>query len=291
MSRPLVHVLGCGRAARVVVRWLSESGQVDVGQICNRSLDSARSAVDFIGSGQAVEQLDESITAGWLLLGLPDGQLEAAVLGLACRMPGQAALAFHLSGSMPSAVLEPLGVPFASVHPVRAFARPESALAAMPGTWCVAEGNAAILVALEEIFSAAGGRWLTLEAAHKARYHAAMVAASNLLVTLTDLSRRLAISAGLPAESAAAVLHSLQQGALDNLADSPAAEALTGPVERSDPATCQRLLEAVAASEQDPHQLFRILSLATLDLAVKKRGQQAGDPDLHQLLSTENPSS
>src|SRR5699024_12777200 len=93
---PAVHILGCGRAARAVARRLLADGYLRPGLVANRSLDSARRAVDFIGAGEPVARLDERIAGGWLLLGLPDGLLAPASLP---RLPAALSLGFHLSGS------------------------------------------------------------------------------------------------------------------------------------------------------------------------------------------------
>lgn len=283
MKAPIVHVLGCGRAARSVLRWLFEAGQIEIGQVCNRSLESATDAVEFLGGGRPVSQLDHDITAGWLLLGLPDGELDGVARGLACRMPGQPELAFHLSGSMPAAMLEPLGTPCASVHPLRAFADPVRAIADMQGTWFVAEGEAPICQRLEPVFTRAGGRWLTLVGGNKALYHAATVAASNYLVTLTQLARKLAGKAGLDPDAAAELLAHLQSTTLAGLEVHSPARALTGPVERGDLDACTRLVNAVDRADPGAGRLFRALGLATLDLAIEKRGGRPVDHDLGKL--------
>jgi predicted short-subunit dehydrogenase-like oxidoreductase (DUF2520 family) len=286
VTRPTLHLLGCGRAARVFARWLLEAGQVEIGQVCNRSLESSADAVAFMGAGEAVAEMNERITGGWLLLGLPDGELAAMALGLSCRMPGQPELCFHLSGSMPGDMLAPLGAPTASVHPARAFARPDQALAGMPGTWLVAEGDRGALDRLGPAIKAAEGRWLEIDSAGKRLYHAATVAASNYLVTLVDLARELAQAAGLDADTGASLLAHLQRGTLDNLDGQSARAALTGPIERADASAVTSLLAAVEKLSPEQAQLFRALGLATLELAIAKRGSKPGDEAIRQSLTS-----
>ncbi len=259
---------------------------MDIGQVCNRTPGSSSAAVEFIGAGQAVEQMDHSVTGGWLLLGLPDSAIAAGALGLSCRMPGQPDLVFHLSGSMSAGVLEPLGCPAASIHPARAFADPDRALEAMPGTWCAGEGDAYALEILKPVLVAAGARWLTLPGAGKPAYHAATVVASNYLVTMTDFARRLTDSAGMDPEAAADLLASLQAGTLDNLRGQAADSVLTGPIERSDEAAMARLLRSVDQLGPAAGDLFRALGLATLELAVHKRGRGPADPALRRLFTS-----
>lgn len=274
--RPL-HVLGCGRAASAVARRLIETKLVRPGLLVNRSLESARRAAEFIGAGEPVDRLDGRVSGGWLMLGLPDGVLadRSGQLGDAC--PHTPELAFHLSGSVEASVLRHLGGPSAAVHPVRAFADPESAAARFDGTWCVAEGDDTALARLQPVFEAAGGRWLAFEAREKAAWHAATVAASNFLVTINSLARELADRAGLPCEQAAEVLCDLQQGMLETLRERSPLESLTGPIERGDEAACRRIVEAASGLDAGRAGLFSELGQATLALAQQKRGRREGD--------------
>lgn len=286
-EQPVLHMLGCGRAARAVARRLLATEQLRPGLIVNRSLSSAREAAAFLGAGQPAAALDERIHGGWLMLGLPDGVLADGswLQGPALEMPLKAAplLSFHLSGSIPAEALRPLGGQVAAIHPVRAFSHPEQAVKQFDGTWCVAEGDASALGLLQPLFTAAGGRWLEFAARDKAAWHAATVAASNFLVTVSRLAERLAEQAGLSPAQAAEVLADLQQGTLQAVRELGPKQALTGPVERSDVAACSRLVEAAARVDSSLAAEFADFARATLALAEDKRGSQPGDEALRRL--------
>lgn len=282
---PRLHVLGCGRAARAVARRLIETQLVRPGLIVNRSLESARDAVEFIGCGEPAECLDERVADGWLMLGLPDGVLADFSGQLARACPTAPAFVFHLSGSVEAKALVSLGAPCAAVHPVRAFADPDSAAARFDGTWCVAEGDDVALGHLRPVFEAAGGRWLEFDAQDKSAWHAATVAASNFLVTIQALARVLAGRAGLPEAEAAEVICDLQQGMLETLRERTPKAALTGPIERGDEIACRRLMAAAAGLAPDERRLFAELARATLSLAREKRGTGSADDSLKRLFS------
>ena len=53
---PRLHLLGAGRTARTLARLWQEAGVLRIGQVRNRSLDSALRAVAWIGQGRAVEE-------------------------------------------------------------------------------------------------------------------------------------------------------------------------------------------------------------------------------------------
>lgn len=271
--KPLLHIAGCGRAARTLARLWHGKGVLRIGQVMNRSLASAQDAVEFIGAGEPVEQLDDRITGDWLLCALPESELEPFALGLACRMPGQLELAFHLSGSVPAAALSPIGVPVAAVHPVRPFADPEQAASGFEGTWCAGEGDDYALAPVLDAFAAIGGRPLRLGARSKILYHASTVAAANFLVTLHALADELAGSAGLPEADRRSLLRALQAATLDSLGVDEPARALTGPIERADADTCRRLMSAVSAHlEPDLVEVYRALGAATANIARRVHG-------------------
>jgi predicted short-subunit dehydrogenase-like oxidoreductase (DUF2520 family) len=286
MNVPLIHILGGGRTARSIARVLGECGAVRVGQVCNRSLDSARAAVEFIGAGQPVESFDAGLSTGWLMVGLPDGMIEEAIAVLAEGLTARPRLAFHLSGSVPSTVLEPLGCKVASVHPLKAFSDPEQASASFAGTWCATEGECPALADLRPVFEQAEARWVEFKPQNKAAWHAATVAASNFLVTVNALARELAELAGMEQADAARLLSDLQQGTLGNLAEQPAVRALTGPFERGDLSACRRLHAAVHDGlSPTSAALFDHLAQATLALAREKRGDRPDDDELERLFS------
>ncbi|NBB91569.1 MAG: DUF2520 domain-containing protein [Gammaproteobacteria bacterium] len=285
IDTPRLHVFGCGRAGRAIARRLVDAGRVEPGLIVNRSLESAQRAADFIGGGEPAEALDDRVAGGWLMVGLPDGVLLDApgTIARACPQPPQ--LVFHLSGSVEARVLERIGAPFAAVHPVRAFADPQSAAARFEGTWCVAEGEPGALERLRPAFETAGGRWLAFSARDKAAWHAATVAASNFLVTIHGLARDLAERAGLPGDQARELLCDLQQGTLEGLREASPRAALTGPIERGDAAACRRLAAAASGLDAERARLFSELGRATLALAREKRGARTGDRSLAALFS------
>lgn len=285
MSRPRLHILGCGRTARTLARCMFEAGAIEVGQVVNRDERSARAATDFVGAGSPANEFSGVSAEDWLMIGLPDGEIEP-VAGALARDGWRPHLAFHLSGSVPASVLESLTARCAAVHPLRAFSSPQHACENFPGTWCVAEGDDAAVAALAAVFAAAGARWLAFSPNDKAAWHAATVAASNFLVTINALARDLAEGSGMAPDDARRLMADLQSGTLARLAvDAPEA-VLTGPIERGDEAACRRILRAVARTARpEAVRQFSDLALATLALARSKRGARDSDAALEKLFS------
>ncbi len=278
-----LNVLGAGRAARAVARWLAASPSIAIGQVANRRLASAQRAVEVIGAGRAVTRITGLKEDDWLLIGLTDQALASMP---ADRVGGRPALAFHLSGSLDSSLLRPWAALVASTHPARAFDGSDRTLDGMAGTWVTAEGDEAALACLRPLFVDAGAVWQTVERADKARYHAAAVVASNYLVTLTALARELAEAAGFDAGDARRFLHNLSAGTLANLADADPAQALTGPIERGDLDQVRRLQAAMAEACPDSAALQAELGRATLRLARRARGPRPADDAIAAIFTT-----
>ena len=282
MARLRLSLLGAGRAARVVARWLVESKTAEISQVANSSLESAQAATAFIGAGRAVKRIRDLDESDCLLVGLPDQRLGEGGSDL---VEGGAGLAFHLSGSLDSSVLEGWAPHVASLHPARAFAQPDRALAQMAGTWITAEGDPEALDRLRPLFTAAGAQWQCVDRARKPLYHAATVVASNYLVTLNALARDLALAAGIEESHARDLLAGLQSGTLANLDRTDAAQALTGPIERADLDQIRRLQQAMVEVCPARSVLLSELGLATLELARGARGERPADEQIEALFT------
>jgi predicted short-subunit dehydrogenase-like oxidoreductase (DUF2520 family) len=277
--RARLHIVGCGRVGRALARLWTDAGVADIGWVLNRRLASARSAVDFVGAGTPVAEPATVAEGDWLMLSAPDGALPAVVERLSTAGIRSPAIAFHVSGAEPAEILRPLGAPVASVHPVCPFGDPAHALSAFPGSHALGEGDAEALAVVLPAFEAIGARVARFRPTDKRRYHAAAIAASNFLTVLDDLALKLAEAGGLERERALAVLVSLQRIALEAIERDGPQRALTGPIERGDRASCERLADVLADAPGDPEGTLLSLARSTVRLAAAKRGDADAGTD------------
>ena len=271
-----LHIVGCGRAGSSLARLWADQSTFSIGQVVNRSIESARSAVRFIGQGRPAARLKGIAADDWLMLAAPDGQLEIIAAELQASLEAPPGVAFHLSGAEPAAVLRPVGCPIASVHPVCPFSDPERALRTFPGSYAVGEGDPEALAAVLPAFEAIGAETMRFEPVDKRRYHAATIAASNFLNVLDDLALGLAESAGLERHKALRVIVALQRSGLANIEQAGPLQTLTGPIERGDRAMCERLVRTPGVAG---NELFLALARSTLELAERKHRDQAARRD------------
>jgi predicted short-subunit dehydrogenase-like oxidoreductase (DUF2520 family) len=187
-----------------------------------------------------------------LVLAVPDAALDgvAAEWASAGRAP-QGAVALHLSGALPSSVLQPLrarGYAVGALHPLQTVAAPDERGTALRGIAFAFEGEAAARPAADAIARAAGGHNFDVPAGEKAKYHAACVFAANYVVANAGVAARLlAEAASIPEADALAALLPLMEGALRNLKRVGLPRALTGPIARGDVEVVRRQLAALDA--------------------------------------------
>jgi len=273
VTRPVLHIAGCGRVGRTLARLWADAGVLEIGQVLNRSPASAERAVRFIGRGRAVERFT-GLGGDWLMLALPDGELQSRAEALAASVRPGPALVFHVSGAESSELLKPFGVPFAAIHPVCPFADPARAIEYFAGSFAVGEGDPAALDRVLPVFEAIGARTLAFEPSDKRRYHAATIAASNFLNVIDDLALGLAEAAGLARGQALEIITALQRAGLAGIEARGPEAALTGPIERADDRACRRIANVLASSTPREAALFATLSRAAAELASRKHPER-----------------
>ena len=123
----------------------------------------------------------------------------------------------------------------------------------------------------ESLARSMGLRPVELPAGGKPLYHAGAVFASNYLVAVAAVARRLARQAGLPATLSWQALLPLITGTLESLKQGTPEAALTGPVSRGDADTIRRHL---AALSPDDARLYRILGSEALRIAKLDAGRR-----------------
>lgn len=249
-----INIVGAGRvASTLAAAWRSCSG-ITIGQIVNQTLQSSNAAVKSIGAGAAVQtfihsevSLNSSVQRV-LLLGLPDGALATLSNDLQENIRnGGFDLVFHVSGQYGVDVLKPydLGqkVDIATAHPVLPFADADVARQQLADSYCVISGSSMAKTTLQALFGAIGMHCLPVsDDLDRARYHTAMVVASNLSCALQYIAVNLAVDAGMEAENAQALIANLGRKMLASITSSDSIQALTGPLERGDTVAVERLL-------------------------------------------------
>ncbi|MFN2607222.1 MAG: pantoate--beta-alanine ligase [Acidimicrobiales bacterium] len=154
----------------------------------------------------------------------------------------------------------------ATIHPLVPLPDPETGAARLAsGVWFAVAGDPLA----DGVVAALGGRSVTVADEHRARHHAAAAIAANHVVALLGQVERVAGAAGLPLEA----YLGLARAAVDDVARTGPAAALTGPVARGDAATVAHHLATLDPAERPSY--LAVAGLAAR-LAATPRGPRRG---------------
>jgi predicted short-subunit dehydrogenase-like oxidoreductase (DUF2520 family) len=276
-SPPTLNIVGAGRVGLTLGRLFAAQNLFVVNDICNRSLERARQAVDFIGAGRAVADIADMRPADVWLLSVPDtqilpvaGQIAHQIEQSSATASAASTLVFHCSGFLSSEVLAPLhakGWRTASAHPILSFADPETSISQFPGTLCGLEGNLLATAPLRQALTALGATCFDVATDKKALYHAGAIFSTNFTVVVQDIAARLWAHAGVPDALIPGLTDTLLRNAAANILALGPTAALTGPAARGDTEVVTKQCAAVTNWDEDAGEAYRALSVLATGMA------------------------
>lgn len=269
-----LDIFGAGQVGRALGKAWAESGAFELHRVCNRSLESAREAVQFIGSGEAVSNWGEA-PADIIMISASDSAIGAAADVLVeSNVITPTTIVFHTSGTQSVELLAPLrtkGASIGSLHPVKSFPDADSAARSLAGTCFTAEGDEQAIGVLRDAVQSIGGKLFRICPPAKSVYHAGSVfACSNLAATLAAGMECLRLS-GLSAEDAALILRPIATETVDSFFARAAVPALTGPLVRGEVAIVQSQLNDLDAIDPLIADAYRALGRLLVRIAASQR--------------------
>ncbi len=271
MSLGPVYIVGAGRVGTALALLARRAG-LELAGLWTRSQASAARVKQAVSLECAWGALPDDIgRAQLVIVSVRDPEVPAvcgALLDGGLLRSSQAVL--HCGGARPAAEamanLVP-SVPVGTFHPLVAAASPEQAARAMPGAYFAIEGDDPARARARQLARRLEVGWFELDAEQMTPYHAAAVMASNHAVALWHAAARLLAEAGLERARCQEVLLPLLRSTLDNVAQMPLEQALTGPVRRGDPDTVGRHLEMIQRRIPELADLYRAGTDQAVDLA------------------------
>ena len=281
-----LSIIGCGNVAKTMAFLWHQSASVEITDVVNRSQANADESLAFIGAGKALGSFSELRPADIFVIGCGDDHIESCLDELLEQNIVQAnTIVFHFSGAKSSVVLAKataLGAKCASLHPVKSFAKPASAIESFSGTYCGLEGDDVACDVLEKLIESIGGHCFNVTSENKLLYHAASVFACNYLTALQELSIRAFEQSGVERGLAMKILEPIVKETTENIFELGTANALTGPIARGDHKLVAEQFTAVKDWDKDAADIYRLLGKLILDLSKQK-----GDGDKADLASFE----
>jgi predicted short-subunit dehydrogenase-like oxidoreductase (DUF2520 family) len=144
---------------------------------------------------------------------------------------------FHLSGSRPSTILEPLknGDNFiGSIHPLQSMPDPKTGAENLKNAYFCLEGDKEAVKIGKKLVNEINGKYFSIDSKYKPLYHAAAVFASNFINTSVYTSYITFRKAGVPEEIIFDIILPLFKGTVKNIEELGIFKSLTGPAIRGD---------------------------------------------------------
>jgi len=264
-----VNIIGAGAVGQTLGHLLVQQGVAKILGVVNQGVATAKAAIQFMGEGQTYASVDTLPHADMTIVTTPDDSIPDVAIQLLQNsklQPG--AIVLHCSGTRSSddlAGLHERGIQVASIHPMMSFVSPKIGVTQFDNTLCALEGDPNAVEKVTTLFTAIGAVVYPIQKDKKALYHVAAVFASNYQITMAQHAFDCFIEAGVPAQRAQALVATLMQTVVHNMAYvSEPKKALTGPLHRGDCTAIQKHLQAL--SDPDAQELYRKVGQATLPL-------------------------
>lgn len=271
-ARPTIGIIGAGKVGTVLARLLVQAG-CSVTAVASRTRGHADSLAALVGAQAVSSPRDVVERTELILLTVPDDAIMDVVAQLDGMM-GQGKAVVHTSGALDASVLAPLaahGAMIGSLHPAYPFADVDAAMRGLPGaTFAVEADDAQLMDWLTGVVALLGGRVLVVPSGAKARYHAALVMASNYTVTLYAIAESLLAGLGAEPDRVRGALLPLVEATVENLARQGIPGALTGPLVRADVGTIAAHLRALEPVDARIAEVYRQLARLSYPMMIAR---------------------
>jgi predicted short-subunit dehydrogenase-like oxidoreductase (DUF2520 family) len=285
-------IIGAGRVGRALGRRLCELDW-KIGAVVTRSKASARSAVRFIGTGEACAGLTRRVVASQvILIATPDDEIAVVAQELA-RMGEEELLGkvvLHTSGAMDSTVLNPVqqrGAKIGSMHPLQSFSG--IAVPSLDGRIFAIEGETQAVRVARRIARALGGLPLRIAGNKKLLYHAAAAMAAGHVLAVVEAATRLLVSLGMKRGEAIRGLLPLTRQVLENFERLGPRAAWTGPLSRGDYKIVRAHLDALQQSPPEFAQAYEALNRLAARVLSQDTAVMLGE--LEKILLEQKPKA
>lgn len=206
------------------------------------------------------KNLDTLQAVDVILIAVPDAEIKSVVAVLN-HLNLQNKTVAHTSGALAASALQSLkGTHYGSLHPVQTFNRRELPPDIWHNTICTFEGSTQAATVLDKLCAGMGVKMVLLNAEQKAALHCAAVFAANYQVALLQAAEKICRTFEVNKDLLQPLIKQVQR----NFINHPAAEILSGPLQRGDTQTVHRHLQLLVknnlSSEADLYkQLARYI--------------------------------
>jgi predicted short-subunit dehydrogenase-like oxidoreductase (DUF2520 family) len=264
-----IGIIGAGKVGTGLGIGLARAGYAVVA-VASRSAVSAQAFAQRVAGCRVATPQQVADAADLVFLTVADDAIQPVASSLRWRNGGAVV---HCSGAADLDVLQKAsddGALAGGFHPLHMFGQPGESPAALSGCTIALAGPDALLEKLEALAHAFGARPLRLPPGSRALYHASANFTGAFVIALIEEAVKLWRRLGIAEADTIAALLPLLRGTADNVEKLGAAGALGSAIARGDVGTIGRHLAALAEQAPESLELYRLLSLRTIPLALAK---------------------
>src|SRR3989449_9660498 len=261
--------IGAGRVGTGLASGFARAG-VEVLAVASRSVASAQALAKRVPGARVCAPQEVADRADVVFLTAPDDAIQAVASSVTWRA-GSACV--HCSGAADLDVLQKAvadGALAGGFHPLHMFGEAGEPAAALAGCAIALAGPDTLVEKLERLARVLDAKPLRLPEGGRALYHAAANFSGAFVIALIQETIALWGKLGIAEADALAALLPLVRGTADNAEKLGTAGGLGSAIARGDAGTIRRHLDVLAKEAPDSLELYRILSLRTIPLALAK---------------------
>jgi len=261
--------VGAGRVGTGLASGFARAG-VEVVALASRSVASAQALAKRVPGARVCAPQEVADRVDVVFLTVPDDAIEAVASRIKWRA-GSACV--HCSGAAELDTLRKAvadGALAGGFHPLHMFGEAGESAGALAGCAIALAGPDTLVEKLERLARILDAKPLRLPEGGRALYHAAANFSGAFAIALIQETIALWGKLGIAEADALAALLPLLRGTADNVEKLGAAGGLGSAIARGDAGTIRRHLNVLAREAPDSLELYRILSLRTIPLALAK---------------------
>ncbi|MGB7543650.1 MAG: DUF2520 domain-containing protein, partial [Burkholderiales bacterium] len=262
----------------------------EVVAVASRSAASAQALAQRVAGCRVATPQQVADAADLVFLTVADDAIQPVASSIRWRKGGAVV---HCSGAADLDVLKKAsddGALAGGFHPLHMFAQPGESVDSLAGAAIALAGPEGLMEKLEALARSLGARPLRLPPGSRALYHASANFVGAFVIALIEETVKLWRCLGVAEADAIAALLPLLRGTVDNVEKLGTAGGLGSAVARGDVGTIRKHLAALAEQAPESLDLYRLLSLRTLPLAIAKGSlKPAVAKEIEALLSQRLP--
>jgi predicted short-subunit dehydrogenase-like oxidoreductase (DUF2520 family) len=288
--KPSIAIIGAGKVGTALGFSLKQCGY-SITAIISRTEQSAKKCREIIKEGIAstfINNIPE--TTDVIFVCTNDSSIPIVAEEIVRNFPcTEKHFLGHTSGVLTSEVFslaEKKGAHTFSLHPMQTFSNLELSPNIISKIYFGFEGNDNARTVIEKIVSDLDSNIISISKTDKISYHLSGVFASNYLVTVIDIARRLLEKIGVSEEEGYKVIKSIVATTIENIEKKGTVYSLTGPIVRGDKLTIEKHFHELSLKEKNfPSNwkvLYAMLGFEALRIAMEK--EELSDEKVRELL-------